>query len=169
LNFLGRLLLFFWVLISVLTLSSIHSEASSAWLKGYEAATWGSSVESIIARYPKGHLGKMADEVIYRQFNPTARIARRNFAFNSGKLHTVTVIYAQKHIEKYGIDKLLQDFNRLHGEGVMDVSQAPHMLSCTWEAGEIKVTLAYAPKRPDMTVAIYQKSNKVETGPRVNP
>jgi hypothetical protein len=165
----GRRLIFLWTLICVLSLCSIPSEGSPAWIKGYEATAWGSSVESVIARYPKGQLGKMADEVVYRQFGPSSRIARRNFAFNSGKLHTVTVVYAPKYIEKYGIDKLLQDFNRLHGEGVMDVSRAPHMLSCVWEAGDNKVTLAYAPKRPDMTVAIYQQNSKIETGPNANP
>jgi hypothetical protein len=124
----------------------------------YEKVSWDSSVKSVVAKYPQGRLGKLAEELIYRQYKPNAQIARRNFAFREGKLHTVTVTYEKRYIEKHGIERLLQMHSKRYGEGVMDASQAPHMISWSWQSASTRILFAYAPKRPDMTVMIYEQS-----------
>jgi len=143
-------------LFMLLAVMIVNSEAVTI-RPGYEKVLWDSAVESVISKYPRGQLGKLAEEVVYRQYKPSPTIARRNFAFSKNKLHTVTVVYEKRYIEKYGIEKLLGDYSKRYGDGLMDAAQAPHMISCSWQSDNTRILLSYAPKRPDMTVIIYEK------------
>lgn len=153
------------ILIATVAMSSEAGTTHSV----YEKLAWDSSIKSVIARYPRGQIGKLAEEVVYRQYKPSPQIARRNFAFSKDKLHTVTVVYEKHYIEKYGIEKLLRDYSKRYGDGVMNTSQAPHMISCSWQSGDTRVQLAYAPKRPDMTVIIYEKAKSEKLPPAIMP
>jgi len=44
-----------------------------------------------------------------------------------------------------------------YGEGVIDRSSAPHMVTYRWQGKDIRITFAYAPKRPEFTVLMYEK------------
>ena len=79
------------------------------------------------------------------------------FFFAADKLVTVSVTLDPDYVKKNGIEKLLAKQKKLYGEGVIDRSGAPHMVTCIWQDQSTRVTFAYAPKRPDMTVLMYEK------------
>ena len=145
------------ILSANIILAHLFSYSSAGTIpSGYENIAWNSGVEAVMAKYPKGQLGKLADELIYRQYKPNQQIARRNFAFKNGKLHTVSLTFDKRYVEKHGIEKLLAEHSKLYGEAEVDRSQAPHMISCVWQSDKTRISFAYAPKRPDMTVVIYE-------------
>ena len=39
----------------------------------------------------------------------------------------------------------------------MDRSNAPHMMSYRWEDARTRITFAYAPKKPEMTILMYEQ------------
>jgi len=130
---------------------------------GYEKVDWSSTVESVQVKYPRGQINRLAGEVIYRQFKPSKQISRRNFAFKKGFLRTVSVTFDKQYVVNQGIEKLFQGFIEKYGEGVMDGSQAPYMISYMWHGRDTKVTFSYAPKRPDMTVILYEYADNIES------
>ena len=142
------------ILISLLVCASFSFASSVP--SGYERILWNSGIEKVAHKYPRGQTGKLGQEVFYRQLKPNVTIARRNFAFKNDRLHTVSVAYDRRYVEKKGIERLLAGQKKVFGEGVMDISQAPHMISCRWENRDTTVTFSYAPKRPDMTVIVYE-------------
>ena len=126
-------------------------------LDGYEKLDWNSEFAKILKLYPRGQLVKLGSEVVYKQQKPTKAIARRNFAFNNGKLHTISQVFEKNYVEKIGIERLLDAKKKIYGEGRIDRSQAPHMVRYIWYGLDTKTTFAYAPKRPDMTMIIYEQ------------
>lgn len=153
-NFLSRVLLTLYLVLNLFSDSDAGVIPS-----GYEKVAWNSSVETVRINYPRGQISKLADAIIYRQYKPINKILRRNFAFKEGLLHTVSLTYEKQYVVKQGIEKIFQDFVRSYGEGKMDSSQAPHMISYVWQENGTKISFSYAPKRPDMTVMIFESVN----------
>jgi len=123
---------------------------------GYGRLAWCSDLAMVVRHYPRGQSGKLAQELFYRQLGPSREIARRSFAFNARGLHAVTVVYNARYVERRGLEQLLEEYVRAYGAGKQDVSSAPHMISHIWEHGDSRLMFCYAPKRPDMTVAVYE-------------
>ena len=124
---------------------------------GYEKLAWNTNFAKVVKMYPRGQTVRLGDEVVYRQLRPDRTISRRNFAFREGKLHTVAVTLEKRYVEKKGIEHVLQDQISRFGEGNMDRSRAPDMINYIWEGGGSRITFAYAPKHPDMTVIMYEQ------------
>jgi hypothetical protein len=124
---------------------------------GYENLTWNADFAMVVKRYPRGQSVRMGEEVIYKQLRPDGSILRRNFAFREGKLHAVSITFDKRYVEKKGIENILEERIKQFGEGSMDRSLAPYMLNYIWEGNGSRITLAYAPTRPDMTVIMYER------------
>lgn len=125
---------------------------------GYEKMPWGTELGTIVKKYHRGSLTKTGDSnLIYRQHNPTAAFSQRLFGFKGGKLNVVSTTFGKSYVQKKGIENILADHKKLYGECVMDTTRAPYMLNCVWEGADTKITLAYAPSRPDMTVLMYDQ------------
>lgn len=138
----------------LLLMSNVHAGTIPS---GYEKLSWGAEFTQVSKKYPRGQLAKLGSEVIYKQQKPTKMIARRNFAFSNGRLHAITIAFEKRYIESKGIEQLLGEQKQSFGEGHMDRSQAPHMIRYIWEGADTKITFAYAPKRPDMTMIMYEQ------------
>lgn len=136
---------------------SLSATARAEVPAGYEKLRWGTEFAKVVKQYPKGSVTKMHEDVIYRQQSPSKTIARRLFGFRGGKLYTVSITYDKGYVQKTGIEKLLAEQKKRFGEARVDSSQAPHMVNCVWEGKETRVTFAYAPKRPDMTVIMFDQ------------
>jgi hypothetical protein len=125
---------------------------------GYEKIPWGTELKTILKKYPKGVISKTGDSnLIYRQKNPTAYLSQRLFGFKDGKLNVVSTTFGTSYVKGKGIENILLEKKKLFGECVMDTAQAPHMLNCIWENDDTRITIAYAPKRPDMTILMYDR------------
>lgn len=124
---------------------------------GYGKVKWGSDPKTVSKVYPKGKMSKLGVQDVYKQLKPSREIKQRSFAFTDGKLVAVSVTYDPEHVQKTGIEKLLAAQQKQYGEGAMDRSGAPHMITYRWQKSATKITFAYAPKRPEMTVIMYEK------------
>jgi hypothetical protein len=58
---------------------------------------------------------------------------------------------------KIGIDSLLAQHKKAYGEGTIDKSGGPHMTTFIWDGRHTRITYAYAAKRPDMCVILFQQ------------
>jgi len=130
-------------------------------LSGYENLAWNTGFSRVYKKYPGGQMTRFGDEGVYKQQKPTKSIARRNFGFKNGKLHAVSITFEKGYIQAKGIGKVLSDQKSNFGEGVMDRSLAPHMIKYVWDGIDTKITFAYAPKRPDMTVIMFEEKGKI--------
>lgn len=124
---------------------------------GYEKIKWGTHFSYVYKKFPRGQLTKLGETVVFKQQNPTKKIARRNFAFTNGNLSAVSITFEKKYVETIGIEKLLDQQIKAFGQGVMDRLKAPHMINYVWQGADTRITFAYAPKRADMTVLIYEQ------------
>jgi 5-formyltetrahydrofolate cyclo-ligase len=124
---------------------------------GYGKQPWGASIKSVTRAYPKGKLAKLGTQDIYKQVNPSKEIRQRTFAFAADKLVAVSVTMDPDYVTKQGIEKLLEKQKKLYGDGLVDRSGAPHMVTYRWQGQGTRITFAYAPKRPEMTVLMYEK------------
>jgi hypothetical protein len=141
----------------LLTLVCSASVFAASTFDGYEKQPWGASIKSITKAYPKGKLSKLGAQDIYKQVNPSKEIKQRSFAFAANKLVAVSVTMNPEYVSKNGIERLLARQKKLYGEGDVDRSSAPHMVSYRWQSKGTRITFAYAPKKPDMTVLMYEK------------
>lgn len=124
---------------------------------GYENIPWGSSLDTVIKKFPHGQKLRLGQGGLYRQTKPDQRIARRMFGFDNGGLHTVTIVFEQAYVKKQTLETLVAVLSKQYGEAHIDRSQAPEKLSLQWEKDGSKITLGYFPKRLDMTVMIFEK------------
>ena len=124
---------------------------------GYGKQPWGASVKSVSKAYPKGTMAKLGAQDTYKQLNPSREIRQRTFAFAANKLVAVSVTMDPAHVKKNGIEKLLAKQKKQYGDGVIDRSGAPHMVKYLWQDQSTRITFAYAPKKPEMTVLMYEK------------
>ncbi|AJE04100.1 hypothetical protein [Geobacter pickeringii] len=122
---------------------------------GYATLPWGTDVHTVMKKFPKGEMGTMGEMVVYRQLNPNKQIRQRMFGFDKGKLKAVSVSFAGPYVKKTGLEKLLAQHRKSYGEGTVDNSKAPHMVSYVWEDATSRIIFTYAPKRPEMTVVNY--------------
>jgi hypothetical protein len=142
----------------LLTLVCSVSVMAAPIFDGYEKQPWGASVKSVTKAYPKGKMSKLGAQDIYKQVNPSKEIKQRSFAFTANKLVAVSVTINPEYVSKNGIEKLLEKQKKLNGEGAIDRSNAPHMVSYRWQSKGTRITFAYAPKKADMTVLMYEKN-----------
>jgi hypothetical protein len=147
------------LVVAVALLFVTQADLSAAPLfAGYAKTPWGADVKTVTKAYPKGKMSKLGAQDIYRQLNPSPEIKQRSFAFAGGKLVAVSVTLNPGHVKKAGIEKLLAKQKKLNGEGVMDRTGAPHMVTYRWQDRATRITFAYAPKSPEMTVLMYEKN-----------
>lgn len=146
----------YWMVLSLLLLVAVSVSAASPF-GGYGKQPWGASVKSVTKAYPKGKMAKLGTQDIYKQVNPSGEIKQRTFAFAANKLVAVSVTMDPAYVKKNGIEKLLEKQKKLYGEGSIDRTGAPHMVKYTWQGQSTRITFAYAPKRPEMTVLMYEK------------
>lgn len=139
----------------------IISLAASGWAAelypGYAGMPWDTEVAAIMKAYPRGTLGKLADQLIYKQVQPSRELRQRSFAFRDNKLFAVTISFAPDFVSKTGLDHLLAIHQKNFGIGQMDRSNAPHLYSYVWENGKTKITFAYAPGKPEYTVLMFHQ------------
>jgi hypothetical protein len=126
---------------------------------GYGKMPWGTDINSITKAYPKGKMDKLGTQDIYKQLKPAKDIKQRIFVFNDNKLVEVTVTMDPDYVKKTGIEKLLARQKKIYGEGVIDRTREPHMVTLLWQDKDTRITFVYAPKRPDMAVMMYNKNN----------
>jgi len=126
--------------------------------EGYEGLSWGSRLEQVQQRFPRGTLVRLGTEIIYKQINPSPSVARRTFGLKNGKLHMVSLSLAPRHVKRLGIENLLAAHLKNYGPGQVDRSRAPYMLTWVWGGGNTKMTLMYAPRQPEMTVLMYEQA-----------
>jgi hypothetical protein len=124
---------------------------------GYAGMPWDADVTKVTKVYRKGSLGTLYDQVIYKQLQPNKDIRQRSFAFKDNKLFAVTVSFAPEFVNKIGLEHLLALHQKAYGTGQMDRRNAPHLISYIWENEATKITFAYAPRKPEYTVLMYQK------------
>ncbi len=151
------------IIIAVVAISLVLNMLAFAekTLSGYENLGWNDGFSRVYNKYPGGQMMKFGGEAVYKQQKPTKSIARRSFGFKDGKLHAVSVTYEKSYVKRIGIERLLSELKRKLGEGTMDRSLAPHMIRYIWDGIDTKITFAYAPKRPDMTVIMYEAKNRI--------
>jgi hypothetical protein len=138
-------------------LISLQAAFAAGLFPGYAGNPWGTSSHKIIKDYLKGQMGQVGELVTYQQKNPNKEIRQRTFAFKDNKLNAVTVSFNADYIKKEGIEKLLAKHKKAYGEGTMDRSKAPHLITYLWEDAKTRITFAYAPKRPDLTILMFQQ------------
>jgi hypothetical protein len=141
----------------LLTLFSATTLQAAQIFTGYGKTKWNSDIKSVTKAYPKGKMAKLGAQDIYKQLKPSKEIKQRTFAFSEGKLVAVSVTLDPEHVKKNGIEKVLASQQKQYGEGAMDRSGAPHMITYRWQDNATRITFAYAPKRPEMTVLMYEK------------
>jgi hypothetical protein len=125
---------------------------------GYGKTPWGSNSRAVAKSFPKGTLSKLGPQDIYKQVEPNSEIMQRSFAFSPKKgLVAVSITFKPAYVNKTGIEKLLAKQKKFYGEGVIDRSGAPHMVTYRWQDAVTRITFAYAPKKPEMTIMIYEK------------
>ncbi|NVN98632.1 MAG: hypothetical protein HXX17_04840 [Geobacteraceae bacterium] len=148
-----KLTLFF----ALATLILVSPVVAAGIFPGYGKTPWGADVKSVKKTYSKGTLSKMAHQEIYKQLKPSSDVKQRSFAFTNNKLVAVSVTMDPVYVTKNGIEKLLEKQKKLYGEGLIDRSGAPHMLTYRWQDQSTRITFAYAPQKPEMTVLMYEK------------
>lgn len=124
---------------------------------GYGKQPWGADVKRVIRVYPKGEMIKLGTQDAYKQLKPSGDIKQRIFAFAGNKLVAVSVTMDPVYVTKNGIEKLLEKQKKNYGDGVIDRTGAPHMVTHRWQDQSTRITFAYAPKRPEMTILMYEK------------
>lgn len=144
----------FLILAMLLTASSA---LAAGIFPGYGKTPWGADMQTVKKAYPKGKSSKMAHQEVYKQVKPSNDMKQRSFAFTNNKLVAVSVTMDPTYVTKTGIEKLLEKQKKLYGEGVVDRSGAPHMLTYRWFDQSTRITFAYAPQKPEMTVLMYEK------------
>jgi hypothetical protein len=147
------------LIVSIFCISALLCETASAagLFPGYAGVPWDTDVARITKTYKKGSLGTLHDQLIYKQLQPNKDIRQRSFAFKDNKLFAVTVSFSPDYVKKTGLENLLALHQKYYGTGQMDRRNAPHLISYIWENNSTKITFAYAPRKPEYTVLMYQK------------
>ena len=129
---------------------------SHAYFPGYLNTPWGTDTAKVMKTFPRGTLGRLHNQVIYKQTHPTRDIRQRSFAFRDNRLFAITVSFAPSYVNRIGLENLLAKYQKTFGPGQMDRTNAPHLISCVWEDDKTRITFAYAPRKPDYTVLMFQ-------------
>ncbi|HEY5975545.1 MAG TPA: hypothetical protein VIU41_12450 [Geobacteraceae bacterium] len=145
------------LLLTLLLILSAGAAMAAGLFAGYGKLAWGSGFHDVNKAYPKGEMSKLGTQDIYKQKAPAKEYKQRSFAFRDGKLYAVSLTFNPAYVKKAGIESLLAKQRKQFGEGVMDRSNAPHMMSYRWEDARTRITFAYAPKKPEMTILMYEQ------------
>ena len=124
---------------------------------GYAGSPWETDIAAIIKAYPKGTLGKLNNQIIYKQAQPNRELRQRSFAFRENKLVAVTLSFSPEFVSKTGIEHLLAIHQKNFGPAQVDRTNAPHLLAYIWDNGKTKVTFAYMPGKLEYTVLMFQQ------------
>lgn len=124
---------------------------------GYAGIPWGTDSHKIVKTYTNGTMGRMGEQLIYKQLQPNKEMRQRTFAFRDNKLVAVSVSFSAPYVKKTGLEKLLGLHQKAYGSGIMDRTNAPHLVSYIWENRTSKITFAYAPKKPEFTILMFQQ------------
>jgi hypothetical protein len=147
----------FPVLIVFSLLFAVSSAFAAGVPDGYSGLKWGTDLQAVMKQYKGGATSKVHDEVLYKQTSPNREVATRIFMFRDNKLTAVSVKFDAEYVMKIGIDSLLAQHKKAYGEGTLDKSKGPHMTTFIWDGHSTRITYAYAPKRPDMCVILFQQ------------
>lgn len=145
------------LLVIALVFGTLTTALAAGLFAGYAGNKWGTDMHAIVKSYPKGELAQLGGQVLYKQNSPNKEMRQRTFAFRENRLTAVTVTFRPDYVKKAGIENLLKKHKKAYGAGKLDNSGAPHMVSYRWEDASTKITFAYAPKRPEMTILMYEK------------
>jgi hypothetical protein len=146
---------FLLLLAFILCRTDLHAATIFA---GYAKTPWGADTRTVSKSFPKGKLSKVGPQDVYKQTEPNSEIRQRSFAFSPKKgLVAVSVTFKPGYVKKTGIENLLAKQKKLYGEGAIDRTGAPHMVTYRWQDAVTRITFAYAPKKPDLTIMIYEK------------
>lgn len=124
---------------------------------GYLDTPWGTDLRQVMKDYPRGNLEKLHSDYVYRQFNPTREIFVRTFMFKEDSLIGVSIKFNPDYVKKSGTDRILAKFRKIFGEGAYERPSSPHLITYAWEGKETRISFGYVPKRPDMTIIVFQQ------------
>ncbi len=124
---------------------------------GYRETPWGTDLRKVMADYPSGNLGRFQNDYVYRQFNPNWEIFIRTFSFKGDKLVGVSIRFNPDYVKRRGTSRILATYRKMFGEGAYERAPSPHVITYTWESGATRISFGYVPKRPDMTIMIFQQ------------
>ena len=144
-------------LLVILFFGMLSSASAAGIFAGYAGNKWGTDMHVIAKSYPKGEMAQLGGQLLYKQKSPNKDMRQRTFAFRENRLSAVTVTFNPAYVKKVGIENLLKKHKNSYGPGQLDNSSAPHMVTYRWEDASTKITFAYAPKRADMTILMYEK------------
>ncbi len=146
-------------LLTVITLLllSVSVACAAGVPDGYAGLKWGTDLQTVMKQYKGGATDKIHNDVLYKQTSPNKEIATRLFMFRDNKLTAVSVKFDAEYVMKIGIDSLLAQHKKAYGEGTIDKSTGPHMTTFIWDGRSTRITYAYAAKRPDMCVILFQQ------------
>ena len=148
---------FRYALIVTILLACTSAAIAAEIFNGYAGTPWGTDMAAVMKAFPKGQTAQAhGGGTMYRQDRPNDNIALRMFNFKDNKLSGVSIKFSEEYVQKAGIDNILAQHKKSYGEGKIDRSQAPHMITYIWEGPKTKISFAYAPKRLDMTVMLFE-------------
>ena len=124
---------------------------------GYRETPWGTDLRKVMAEYPGGNLGRHNNDYVYRQFNPNQEIFIRTFRFRDDKLMGVSIKFNPDYVKRRGTGRILSTYRKMFGEGAYERAPSPHVITYTWEDAENRISFGYTPKRPDMTIMIFEQ------------
>jgi hypothetical protein len=124
---------------------------------GYGEIPWGTDLRQVMKNYPRGNLERLHNDYVYRQFRPNREIFVRTFIFEDDHLVGVSIKFNPDYVKKSGTDKLLARYRKIFGEGAYEQSPSPHVISYIWEGPKTRISFGYMPKRPDMTIMVFQQ------------
>lgn len=142
-----------------LLLATASAAFAAGLFPGYSHSKWGTDFLTISKIYRNGNLGKIGDQLIYKQVNPDRMTSQRTFGFRNEGLNAVSITFGAHYVRKVGAETMLERFIKSYGEGTMDRSSAPHLISYFWEDATTRITFAFSETRPDMTVLMFQQKN----------
>ena len=146
------------VTIAVAILLLTASAAFSADLfAGYGGLRWGTDIHTVLKTFRNGTLGKIGGQMVYTQRNPDSTARQRTFGFSNSGLEAVSITFRTSYVQQVGIETIVRQLMKNFGEGHLNRSSAPHLISYYWEDHFTRITLTFSGTSPDMTVLLFQQ------------
>lgn len=150
--------LILWIIL-VLLVGTASATVGGRIFAGYGAVKWGTSFDGVSRTYRNGTVGRIGEQIVYKQVDPEKIIRQRTFGFRNNALDAVSVTFSAPYVRKVGAENLLARFMKLYGEGRLEPGSTVHLTSYYWEDVSTRITFAYSPSRPEMTVLMFQQKN----------
>ena len=138
----------------LLTASAVFSANLFA---GYGGLRWGTDIHTVLKTFRNGTLGKIGGQMVYTQRDPDRTARQRTFGFSSSGLEAVSITFRASYVQQVGIETILRQLMKNFGEGHLNRSSAPHLISYFWEDPFTRITLTFSGTSPDMTVLLFQQ------------